>query len=101
MDKFLTSIIFLGLLYIVKLLKDYYIFKNDPDCFNFHEKFQDSKATYMQLNAMIFVRRVFSEYWFRSNSARMILEHSLIVICCILSLLIIVECEMPPFYYSS
>ena len=47
MDKFLTSIIFLGLLYIVKLLKDYYIFKNDPDCFNFHEKFQDSKATYI------------------------------------------------------
>lgn len=47
MDKFLVSIAFLVLLYIVKILLDFKKFNDDPDCFNLHEKLQDSKSTYL------------------------------------------------------
>ena len=46
MDKFWISILFLVLLYFVKILTDYKGFINDPDCFNLYEKLQASKATY-------------------------------------------------------
>lgn len=42
----MLSIVFLGILYLVKFSIDYINFNNDLGCFDFYEKFQDSKATY-------------------------------------------------------
>lgn len=47
MEKFLISIAFLVLLFIVKILLDFKRFNDDPDCFNLYEKLQDSKTTYL------------------------------------------------------
>lgn len=47
MDKFWISILFLTLLYFVKILINYKGLNNDPDCFNLYEKLQASKATYL------------------------------------------------------
>lgn len=46
MDKLWISILFLVLLYFVKILTDYKGFNNDPNCFNLYEKLQASKTTY-------------------------------------------------------
>ena len=47
MNKFLISISFLLLLYIVKILLDFKRFNDDPDCYNLHEKLRDSKSAYL------------------------------------------------------
>lgn len=44
MGKFLLSIVFLALLYFVKIIIDFNKFNNDPDCHNPHEKVQDSMS---------------------------------------------------------
>lgn len=55
MEKVVISIVFLAILYLVKISIDYFNFKNDLDCFDFYEKFQDSKATYLFAIPIIYV----------------------------------------------